>query len=273
MRDNQIPLSAAQKCSTDEGYALGPSVLPADLIRRTHQGMDEVMARRFETGQAPLDHRPANYDPTRHLCKIDQPHVANRAIYEAITWPALGAAVAAITGAKRLQVWAVQLLHKPGGTAATAAVGWHQDYQYWKKWWTPDSNIFTAWLALSDVTAQSGPMCFVPGSQRWGFLNAGNFFGDTGDQTRKQIQVPAGQNWREVPAVMPPGAFSLHHRLTYHGSHPNLSPLPRRSFAIHLCAEDATPTPGSDQQYDYVGFLNNPAICPVIWDAQPSAKR
>ena len=235
--------------------------------------MDEVMARRFETGQAPLDHRPANYDPTRHLCKIDQPHVANRAIYEAITWPALGAAVAAITGAKRLQVWAVQLLHKPGGTAATAAVGWHQDYQYWKKWWTPDSNIFTAWLALSDVTAQSGPMCFVPGSQRWGFLNAGNFFGDTGDQTRKQIQVPAGQNWREVPAVMPPGAFSLHHRLTYHGSHPNLSPLPRRSFAIHLCAEDATPTPGSDQQYDYVGFLNNPAICPVIWDAQPSAKR
>ena len=84
--------------------------------------------------------------------------------------------------------------------------------------------------------------------------------------SRKQIKVPAGQHWREVPAVMAPGAFSLHHRLTYHGSHPNLTTVPRRSFAIHLRAEDATPTPGNDQQYDYVSFLNNPAICPVIWD-------
>jgi ectoine hydroxylase-related dioxygenase (phytanoyl-CoA dioxygenase family) len=110
-------------------------------------------------------------------------------------------------------------------------------------------------------------MCFVPGSHRWGFLNAGNFFGDTGDKTRHQIPVPAGEEWREVPAVLPPGAFSLHHRLTYHGSHPNREATARRSFAVHLCTDLATPLPGKSPGYDYVSFLNDPAVCPVIWDA------
>jgi ectoine hydroxylase-related dioxygenase (phytanoyl-CoA dioxygenase family) len=252
------------------GYALGPVVLPPTLVQRVHAAMDDVMAGRYETGQKPLRHEPPGFNPARDLTKIDQPHLANRTIFAAITQPAFGAAIAAITGARRVQVWAVQLLHKPGGSTATASVGWHQDFQYWHKWWTPDSRLFTAWLAISNVAADSGPMCFVPGSHRWGFLNAGNFFGDTGEKTRSQIRIPAGEHWAEVPATMPAGAFSVHHMLTYHGSHPNRESTPRRSFAVHLCAEGSTPLPGNTGHYDYVSHLDDPSTCPVIWDSPSS---
>jgi len=256
-----------------DGFAILPPVLPAELIARVVPRMDAVMRGEYETGHAPLDAWWSPTDPPTKLRKIDNAHIADRTIFEAVTHPDLGRWVAAITGAKLVQVWAVQLLHKPASGGATGAVGWHQDYFYWKNWWTPDSNVFTAWLALSDVREESGPMRFVPGSQRWGLAAASDFFGTADDKQREQIVVPPGEHWREVAAVMPAGAFSLHHRLTYHASGPNVSTAPRRSFAIHLRTEQSTAKPGQalnptdKHHYDYVGHLDDPTICPVIYRA------
>jgi hypothetical protein len=253
-----------------DGYCVLHSILPKDLIRRTVDRMDAVMRGEYETGKAPLDSWWSPGDSPTKLRKIDQAHVSDRTIFEAVTYPELGRLVAEITGAKLVQVWVVQLLHKPPGGDAKGAVGWHQDYFYWKNWWTPESNVFTAWMALSDVREECGPMHFAAGSHQWGLREGSDFWAGF-DETK--VQLPPEEKWRDESGAMPAGAFSLHHRLTFHGSQPNISKIPRYSFAIHLRTEKSTATPrgalnSTDTAgYDYVSYLDDPSICPVIYRA------
>ena len=252
-----------------DGFCIAPPVVPPELLARVIPRMDAVRHGEYETGKKPLNSWAGPNDTPGKLSKIDQAHVADRTIFETIAHPAIGEWVAALTGAKRVQVWAVQMLHKPPGGDARGAVGWHQDLYYWNTWWQPNSDVFTAWLAISDVREESGPMHFVPGSHRWGLLEGSDFFGSV-DESKRKIALPPKAEWKDVSGAMPAGAFSLHHRLTFHGSQPNLSDSPRRSLAIHLCTEKAVPIPNRniDTQgggYDYLGHLDNPAICPVIY--------
>jgi ectoine hydroxylase-related dioxygenase (phytanoyl-CoA dioxygenase family) len=195
------------------------------------------------------------------LCKIENPQFANRAIYEAVSNPVLGKRVAEITGAKMIQVWWVQLLYKPRATGSLKPmVGWHQDRTYWESW-TSDSDLFTIWLALSDVGLDSGPMRFVPGSHEWGLQSESDFFGD--DLDDQAAKMREGHNWREVPAVLPAGGFSIHHCETLHASGPNLEELPRRSLAIHARSEKSRPV--NDARAGLTEFIDHEWACPVIY--------
>jgi ectoine hydroxylase-related dioxygenase (phytanoyl-CoA dioxygenase family) len=139
-------------------------------------------------------------------------------------------------------------------------VGWHQDKHYWRYW---EGEVFTVWIAVSNVTEQSGAMRFVRGSSRWGYLEGSNFFQHDIASGRRALRVPDGAAWEEVPAVLPPGAFSIHHALTLHASGPNLEDTPRRSFAVHMRTEKSRPV--ADDYY--VRHLDDPLIAPVLYRA------
>ncbi|MCE9615582.1 MAG: phytanoyl-CoA dioxygenase family protein [Lentisphaerae bacterium] len=244
-----------------DGFCTVPAVIPQDLIERTVPHMDAVMLGHYETGVAPKPFwKPG--DDTNVMRKVDHPHLADNTIQELVSHRALGQWAAAITGADMIQVWAVQLLYKPPSGAIEGSVGWHQDLQYWH-YWRRDSELFTAWIALSDVTAQSGPVLFVPGSHGWGFLNQGDFFASNHDKQLQDFQLPPGAEWKEVAGILPPGGVSFHHRHTFHGSGPNVSNTPRRSFALHLRTEKSWPNPGANSVY--VNHLDDPRYCPVIY--------
>jgi hypothetical protein len=247
-----------------DGFLLHPEpVIPGDLVRRASEGMDALRRGEYETGVPP---QPSFWNPgddPNKLCKIEMPQVASRAIMELVSHPALGRLAAAVTGARWVQVWWVQLLLKPpsGLDGGSTNIGWHQDRHYWQAW-EEGSELFTAWVALSDVTADAGPMRFVRSSHRWG-LQASDFYGQDHDRQREAIRVPEGQVWEEVPALLPPGGVSFHHHLTYHGSGPNRTSRPRRSFALHMRTERSRPV--DNARKGLTQFIDDRAYCPVIF--------
>lgn len=255
----------------EEGFCFAPQLVGDDSVAALNEMCDRIIAGSYATGVEPhaVNWRPGD-DPTR-LVKIDQPQRSDHAMSEVLASSDIGQFAADMVGAELVQIWAVQLLHKPpAGTPTPGAplantVGWHQDEDYWHDWW--DGEVFTCWLALSNVTAASGPMSFVPGSHTWGFLAAGNFFETDLDKQRHGIPVPEGKEWAEVPAILGPGEASFHHRRTLHGSTVNRATWPRRSLAIHLRTDKAKPMQLAPEGYSE--DLENPAVCPALFGSFP----
>lgn len=245
-----------------DGFYIHTAALwPLDAVDHAVAGMDAVRRGEYDTGVPP---RPSAWqpgdDPTR-LCKIEKPQIANRAIMDLIKHPALGALAAQVCGAEWVQVWWVQLLYKPPGSG-DVNVGWHQDRNYWGAW-EEGSELFTAWIALSEVGPADGPMRFVRGSHQWGLLPGSDFFGQDLAQQKRELVAQANGEWVEVAATLPKGGVSFHHCLTLHGSGPNSSAGPRRSLAVHLRTERSRPV--GDKREGLTGFIDDPTHCPVVF--------
>jgi hypothetical protein len=248
-----------------DGFCFAPVLLEAEAVARMNELCDAIIAGSYATGIEPhaVNWRPG--DDPGNLVKIDQPQRSDHRMTELLASSGIGAFAAGVMDASAVQVWAVQLLHKPPAAVGSAqslnTVGWHQDEDYWHDWW--DGEVFTCWLALSDVTEQAGAMRFVPRSHQWGFLASGNFYETDLSSQRDGIPVPAGETWAEVPAVLAPGEASFHHRRTLHGSGVNTAGWARRGLAVHLRTEKSAPVnlapPG------YTEDLANPDVCPVLF--------
>ena len=250
----------------EDGFCLCPEpLIPLEFVERAIAGMDAVRAGQYDTGVPP---RPSRWNPgddPNTLCKIEKPQIASRAIMELVSHPQLGEKAAEITGAKAVQVWWVQLLYKPpslAGETPRTNIGWHQDYNYWGIW-EDDSELFTAWVALSDVAPDCGPMNFVIGSHKWGLSTKSDFFSQDYDALRDAIRAEQNQAWQEEPAILPPGSASFHHKLTFHGSGPNQSSQPRRSFAVHMRTEKSRPKDNVRQ--GLTTFIDDPRYCPIVF--------
>jgi ectoine hydroxylase-related dioxygenase (phytanoyl-CoA dioxygenase family) len=260
----KIPDHAAAQFE-QEGFFIAPPLIPPELLARVRPRIAAVYAGEYETGIPPAGNPAGSKEPPAALVKIDNAHRSDRTIHELVSHPAIGRWAAALTGAKMVQVFAVQMLIKPPGSASNGNVGWHQDFEYWEP--ALQGELFTAWVAVSDVTAESGPMRFVRGSNHWGLLKAGDFFGKNLDAIRQRIMEKNGSDaWQEVAAVLPPGAVSFHHRLNVHGSGPNLAAESRVSFAIHLRTEKSGLRAGTKwQDAGYLSDFADPVGSPVIY--------
>jgi ectoine hydroxylase-related dioxygenase (phytanoyl-CoA dioxygenase family) len=237
-----------------------------ELVQRASEGMDMIRRGEYDTGVPPL---PSGWNPgddENMLCKVEMPQAANLAIREIISHPELGRLAAEITGAEMVQVWWTQLLYKPPALSekANTIIGWHQDRSYWQSW-EEGSPLFTAWIALSDVTPDAGPMQLVRGSHRWGFFEGSDFWGQDNEVIRDSFALPDGAKWDPVAAILPPGGVSFHDNYTIHGSEINVSDRPRKSLAVHMRTEKAKRVVTSEVQ-TLLAHLDNPDYNPVIYD-------
>lgn len=251
----------------EQGFYIHPTpVIPRDVVEAAARGMNEVMMGRYDTGISPMPSpwKPGD-DAATKLCKIELPQVSNRAILALLKHPGLGELAAEVCGARAVQIWWVQLLSKPPtrpGAGISTHVGWHRDRHYWGVW-EEDSDLFTAWVALSDVTPDVGPMAFVSGSHRWDSAGGGDFFEQDLDRLKHSILAGQGRPWREVSAVLPKGGVSFHDDLTYHGSSANRSAAPRLSFAVHMRTEKSRPKGG--RREGLAEHIDNLDYNPVIF--------
>lgn len=112
----------------------------------------------------------------------------------------------------------------------THIVSMHQDLTYWGM--GEIDGLVTAWLALSDVTTQTGCMDFVQGSHKNSILPHEDTFDENNLLSRGQEIAVDVADEDKVAVELAPGQLSLHHGLTIHGSGPNAGNDRRIGVAI-----------------------------------------
>lgn len=162
---------------------------------------------------------------------IDDPyrsrtHVLLAWVHALVSHPAILDAVEDLIGPDLL-VYTSTWFIKEADSPAIAA--WHQDATYFGL--RPHVHV-TAWLALTDATADNGCMEFLPGSQRRGQLpHRAGVVAASVNRAGQAVTLEID----DAPAVHAPlraGEFSLHHTLCLHRSQPNRSPGRRIGLAI-----------------------------------------
>ena len=119
-------------------------------------------------------------------------------------------------------------------------VPWHQDATYWP---VRPTDTVTAWLAIDDVTADMGPMRFIPGSHRLGKVDWHHAEGDVA----LQQEIPDAERFGEpVDDVLRAGEISLHTSTLVHGSEPNTSDRRRCGLTLRYIPSSATVKKGAE---------------------------
>jgi len=106
---------------------------------------------------------------------------------------------------------------------------WHQDSTYFGL--RPYDHV-TAWVALCDVTPETGPVEFAVGSHIRGQLQQQSGVIKNSVNTAGQIIVEWFDQTEIGRAILKPGQFSLHHTCTVHQSQPNRSDQRRIGLAL-----------------------------------------
>lgn len=220
------------------GYVnAGPAFTPGDL-EALRAELDRVIAAHdrgartlqfIESTAAFCIHKPSFFQ-VGNLRELSP-------LYESVAFSTnLVSAAARLLAAASLRIFGDQILYK---TAEDRELNeWHQDGPAFDILDTDE--IITAWMALDDVDETNGCMCMIPGSHRW----PAEFH-----QELRHLRKPGRLDWiparhRDLPIAVElrpvrAGEIHFHHGLTWHGSVPNASGRPRRSFVIQFIPGDA----------------------------------
>ena len=162
---------------------------------------------------------------------IDEPyrsrtHVLLAWVHGLVSHPAILDAVSDLIGPNILVYTCTWFIKEP---ESAAVAGWHQDATYFGL--RPYVHV-TAWLALTDATAENGCMEFLPGSHHRGQLpHQAGVVPASVNRAGQAVTIEVDDR----PAVHAPlraGEFSLHHTLCMHRSQPNRSTGRRVGLAI-----------------------------------------
>ena len=193
-----------------EGYLTGIRVLPAETARD--------WAARVEAH--------VGGDPNRLRNLRTKAYIAMPELEELVRLPAILDRVECLIGPDIL-VRGASLFPKP--PRSPDYVSWHQDALYWG---LEPAEVVTAWLALTDSTAEMGALQVLPGSHLGPLLpHAPQDSGGNLLRRAQSIAVPidpAAVRTLELAA----GEITLFHVKLAHGSGPNRGERPRLGLAI-----------------------------------------
>lgn len=209
---------------------------------------------------------------------------AGRFFNEMFIWPrhqgfkhvVFNSPAAAIAGmvmnAGRINVLFDQLLIKEPGTMEPTP--WHHDLPFWP---FQGAKICTLWIALDEVTAESGAVEYVKGSHRWGKrFQPTSFVGDGRYQQDDLEPLPDLDAMRADLQIaqfhMQPGDCTVHHGLTVHTAPGNTrADRSRRAYVTRWGGDGVTydPRRGTQPMLRDPGLeAGDPVECdlwPVVW--------
>jgi non-heme Fe2+,alpha-ketoglutarate-dependent halogenase len=121
-------------------------------------------------------------------------------------------------------------------------VSWHQDSTYWG---LDPADVVTAWVALTDSTAENGAMRVVPGTHKLDQVPHHDTFRPENLLSRGQEIMVEVDERQAAMLELAAGEMSLHHVRLIHGSDPNPSDLRRIGFAIRYIPTTVRQVAGS----------------------------
>ena len=153
-------------------------------------------------------------------------HFLCRWVDELARTPAILDAVEDLLGPDILLYTSRFFIKEPNSDGIAA---WHQDSTYFGL--RPHDHV-TAWVALCNVTAETGPVEFAVGSHIRGQLQQKSGLIKNSVNTAGQIIVEWFDQSQIDRAILRPGQFSFHHTCTVHQSQPNRSDERRIGLAL-----------------------------------------
>jgi ectoine hydroxylase-related dioxygenase (phytanoyl-CoA dioxygenase family) len=134
------------------------------------------------------------------------------------------------------------LIKEPGTDEPTV---WHHDLTYWP---IKGSQVATLWLALDEVTEDSGSMEFVRGSHKWGKRFHPIAFVDHGKYQTEEPPVPDIDAMRDeldfIRFDYAPGDCTIHHGLMVHMAGGNKrQDRSRRAYVTRWAGDDVVYDP------------------------------
>jgi ectoine hydroxylase-related dioxygenase (phytanoyl-CoA dioxygenase family) len=249
----------------EDGYWVSPTPLfSPEQLDRIRDHFDAVINGDYVTGTSP--HGVDRFGDS--MVKVSNAWWADHIIRSVVLDPRISLIAADLLGVDELYLWADSLYWKtPHAVGEAAVIGWHQDKQYWKMSSTDD--MITACVALYDANAETGGLRFVPGSHRWGLVGGSEaLVGSDNAGVHGHPPAPLGQHWEEVCPVLVSGQVTFHHALTFHGSGPNRSAMPRRSITIHMVSGHGRLVPPVNDNYFStvgLGHLFRGPLFPRVW--------
>lgn len=171
-------------------------------------------------------------------------------------------AAAELMQVKSIRLWQDQALYKePGGASTTA----HQDQTFWP---IGNAPLISAWVALNDVTRESGAMGYVPASHLAGRLQVVDIThtSEPYDILNDPALAGATPQWVEASA----GTVIFHHGLCVHTAGANTTADTRRAMTMVYYADGAIrekdwPVFGLDRDGVKVGApMEGPGL-PIAW--------
>jgi hypothetical protein len=154
------------------------------------------------------------------------------AFHDVLWNPAFLMAAHQLLGNRAVRFWHDQLFCKPARHGGVVA--WHQDYSYWTR--TVAMQHLTCWTALDHASTENGCLHYIPGSHRWGLLDAPKLAGQM-DGLRETLTAGQQREFNPVPVELESGYATFHHPLMVHGSYENRSDRSRRAFVLNVFAD------------------------------------
>ena len=90
------------------GFVLLPEIFESSSIKRAKNGLWEVIKGNYETGVEPENRFWNPGDNSKHIIKIDKPHLSNKALFDLITTKSFGQYIAKVTSSIKIQIWHTQ---------------------------------------------------------------------------------------------------------------------------------------------------------------------
>ena len=204
----------------ERGWIVPKWEIPQDVIARMRREYEELLAR--------------NSDVASDI--IMAPHQTNgsmgikgsEAWLEFATHPELMAIARQLIGPDII-LWGTTLFGKPPHNGKETP--WHQDGGYYP---IRPLETLTMWIPLDDVTAENGPMTFIPGSHKDRALYS-HSWKDGNDKTINL--VTDSEHFDEAdgePLIIRAGQVSFHDVYMIHGSNANRTDKRRAAFIVRL---------------------------------------